>query len=150
MMSATGKRPKTSIVSQKLVEQAGAFLAELPEKPKEKLSLREAITQIQDQIKAALAKGYSYEDIAKILGDRGIDISASTLKTMCPQADAKRPKSARRPKSTPRSLEARRKGEAVARQPCAHAMRLLADCFAPTRSAAHSARPRRDLRLIST
>ncbi|MBD2090842.1 hypothetical protein H6F67_13380 [Microcoleus sp. FACHB-1515] len=84
MMSATGKRPKTSIVSQKSVEQAGAFLAELPEKPKEKLSLREAITQIQDQIKAALAKGYSYEDIAKILGDRGIDISASTLKNYVP------------------------------------------------------------------
>lgn len=100
MMSATGKRPKTSIVSQELVEQAGAFLAELPEKPKEKLSLREAITQIQDQIKAALAKGYSYEDIAKILGDRGIDISASTLKNYVPagrrQATKERPPSRKR------------------------------------------------------
>ncbi|NEQ28918.1 MAG: hypothetical protein F6K28_60225 [Microcoleus sp. SIO2G3] len=84
MMSATGKRPKTSSVSQKSVEQAGAFLAELPEKPKENLSLREAVAQLQDQIKAALAKGYSYEDVAQILGDRGIDISASTLKNYVP------------------------------------------------------------------
>lgn len=83
-MSATGKRPKTSIVSQESVEQAGAFLAELPEKPKENLSLREAVTQLQDQIKAALAKGYSYDDVANILRDRGIDISASTLKNYVP------------------------------------------------------------------
>lgn len=84
MATATRKRPRATAVNQELVGQASAFLQELPEKQKEDLSLREAVKQMQDPLKAALAKGYSYEDLAKMLAGKGIKISALTLKNYIP------------------------------------------------------------------
>jgi hypothetical protein len=84
MVIEAGKRLKTVIVKKESIDHAGAFLQQLPEKPKENLSLREAINQLRDQLKAALIKGYSYEDLAKMLTGKGIDISPSTLKNYVP------------------------------------------------------------------
>ncbi|MBW4518153.1 MAG: hypothetical protein KME16_00265 [Scytolyngbya sp. HA4215-MV1] len=84
MVIEAGKRLKTVIVKKESIEYASTFLQQLPEKPKENLSLREAINQLRDQLKAALIKGYSYEDLAKMLTGKGIEISPSTLKNYVP------------------------------------------------------------------
>lgn len=84
MSLAPRKRTRATTVSPEAVDQAATFLEELPDKPKEDLSLREAVGQMQDSLKAALAKGYSYEELAKMLGNQGIQISAFTLKNYVP------------------------------------------------------------------
>ncbi|WP_088893679.1 hypothetical protein [Leptolyngbya ohadii] len=84
MTAATRGRSKAVNVNKQSVEQAGSYLQDLPEKPKENLSLREAVGQLRDQIQAALAKGYSYDDLAKMLTEKGIEISATTLKSYVP------------------------------------------------------------------
>jgi len=84
MSLAPRKRTRATTVSPESVEQAATFLEELPDKPKEDLSLREAVGQMQDSLKAALAKGYSYEELAQMLGNQGIQISAFTLKNYVP------------------------------------------------------------------
>ncbi|QZZ19091.1 hypothetical protein J5X98_16910 [Leptothermofonsia sichuanensis E412] len=99
MALSTRKRPRASLVKQETVGHAISFLEDLPEKTKEELSLREAVGQMQEQIKAALDKGYNYEEIAKMLSEKGIKISALTLKNYAPsgrrqsaKAKAKRPR----------------------------------------------------------
>lgn len=84
MATATSKRPKAASVKHASLEQTGAFLQALPEKPKEELSLKEAIAQLQEPIRAALAKGYSYQELAAMLAEIGIHISAFTLKNYAP------------------------------------------------------------------
>jgi len=66
------------------VEQAKAFLQELPEKPKEDLSLKEAVERMKEPLQLALGKGYSYDSLAKMLSEQGIKISALTLKNYLP------------------------------------------------------------------
>lgn len=80
MAVATGRRPKAISVSKQAVDQAGALLGQLPEKPKENLSLRDAIDQLQEEIKEALSKGYTYIDVAGLLANKDILISPATLK----------------------------------------------------------------------
>ncbi len=80
MAVATGRRPKAISVSKQAVDQAGALLGQLPEKPKENLSLRDAIDQLQEEIKEALSKGYTYIDLAGLLANKDILISPATLK----------------------------------------------------------------------
>lgn len=109
MALATGKRPKTVIVQKQSIDQASTFLQELPEKPKENLSLREAIDKLRDQIQGALAKGYSYDDLAKMLSDKGIGISASTLKNYVPsgkrQASKDKAAAALKPRGRRRKIQ---------------------------------------------
>jgi hypothetical protein len=62
------------------VDQVGVLLQQLPEKPKEAVSLQEAVNQLQEEIRLALSKGYSYAELAPLLGEQGIAISANTLK----------------------------------------------------------------------
>jgi hypothetical protein len=80
MAVATRKRSKTSTLSRQVIDQADDFLQSLPEKPRQNWSLREAVEHLRDQISEALAKGYSYEDVAEMLSGQGIEISPSTLK----------------------------------------------------------------------
>jgi hypothetical protein len=80
MAGTTGKRSRAASIQKHAIDQVNASLQELPEKPKDNLSLREAVSQLQDEIRAALAKGYSYEDLAAMFSEKGIDISALTLK----------------------------------------------------------------------
>ncbi len=84
MATATSKRPKAASVKHASLEQTGAFLQALPEKTKEELSLKEAIAQLQEPIRAALVKGYSYQELAAMLAEKGIHISAFTLKNYVP------------------------------------------------------------------
>ncbi|MBF2027077.1 MAG: hypothetical protein IGS48_09975 [Oscillatoriales cyanobacterium C42_A2020_001] len=86
------KRSRSTIVNADSVEQASLFLQELPEKQKENLSLREAVGQMQDSIKAALSKGYTYDELAKMLANQGIQISAFTLKNYVPSGKRSAPK----------------------------------------------------------
>ncbi|HEY9626920.1 MAG TPA: hypothetical protein V6C84_06440 [Coleofasciculaceae cyanobacterium] len=80
MATATLKQSRAGNVPQTALDQVGSLLQDLPEKTKEQISLREAVSQLQDIIKAALAKGYSYEDVATLLAEVAIVISPTTLK----------------------------------------------------------------------
>jgi len=84
MPTSTGKKPKATLVKQDAIDQTSVFLQSLPEKPKENLSLREAIDQMQDSLREALAKGYNYQELAAMLTEQGIKISAFTLKNYVP------------------------------------------------------------------
>lgn len=78
---AMTKRPPASVhVPKTAIEQATLALQDLPEKPRDSWSLREAIDVMHDVIAAALDKGYSYEEIAAMLSERGVEIRASSLK----------------------------------------------------------------------
>ena len=84
MAAVTTKRPKASAVKQSSIKDTNAFLESLPEKPKEDLSLREAVEQMRDSVRGALAKGYTYQELAAMLTEKGIKISAFTLKNYVP------------------------------------------------------------------
>jgi hypothetical protein len=55
-------------------------LDSLDVKQKSELTLRESIYLLRDKLRAALKKGYSYEDLSEILEAEGILVSAATLK----------------------------------------------------------------------
>lgn len=80
MPTATRNRPKTVSVSKTALDQVGSLLLDLSAKPKEEMSLREAIDELREPIQNALAKGYSYEDVVSILGGKGIKTTAATVK----------------------------------------------------------------------
>lgn len=84
MAGVTNKRPKVVLVKKDSVDQAGVFLDSLPEKPREDFSLRAAVDRLREPIRAALSKGYTYEEVAELLADQGIKISPSTLKNYVP------------------------------------------------------------------
>jgi hypothetical protein len=103
MVVAT-RRSKSVTIQPKIVTTASSFLEELPAKPKENFSLREAVDQLRDPLKTALGKGYSYQDLALMLRDQGIEISASTLKNYVPSGKRQASKAkAAGVKSTPSS-----------------------------------------------
>jgi IS30 family transposase len=103
-MATTTRRSKSANIAPSVVIQAEAFLNDLPAKPKEQLSLREAVGQLQEQIQEALAKGYSYQDVADMLAQQGIMISASTLKNYVPSGKRRSTKEIA-PKVTRRKLK---------------------------------------------
>ncbi|WP_088891047.1 hypothetical protein [Leptolyngbya ohadii] len=76
----TTQKRTTSSVPQGALSQVSLTLTDLPDKPKETWSLREVIEQLQEPISIALQRGYSYEEVVKILADCGIHITASSLK----------------------------------------------------------------------
>ncbi|MBF2046978.1 hypothetical protein HJG54_31545 [Leptolyngbya sp. NK1-12] len=80
MISTTRRSPNATLVTKASIDQASEALQSLPEKTKEKLSLREAVDVLRDHITAALDKGYSYEDIAAMLAKQGVSIAPSSLK----------------------------------------------------------------------
>jgi hypothetical protein len=80
MAGAKRRSPTSTLVSKASISQASSTLTDLPEKPKEIWSLREAINALQDQIILALDRGYAYPEISKMLTTQGVEISASTLK----------------------------------------------------------------------
>ncbi|MCU0565381.1 MAG: hypothetical protein MUF49_02145 [Oculatellaceae cyanobacterium Prado106] len=80
-MPATKQRPPASVVVPKLaIDQATSTLQDLPERPKESWSLREAVTILKDSITTALNRGYTYDEISSILASKGVGITASSLK----------------------------------------------------------------------
>jgi hypothetical protein len=80
-MPPTKQRTSTSAAVRKAaIEQAGLSLQELPEKPKDTWSLREAVSLLHDSITTALSRGYSHEEVSALLGEQGVSITASSLK----------------------------------------------------------------------
>ncbi len=84
MATLTKQRSRATLVTIEAVEQARQFLSELPDKPKDDLSLKEAIGHMTEAIQAALAKGYSYRELAGMLSQNGMKISEFTLKSYVP------------------------------------------------------------------
>jgi type I site-specific restriction-modification system R (restriction) subunit len=80
MMTTKKRLPGSVIVQQTAIQQATSLLEQLPEKPKEIWTLKEAIDLLQDSISTALKRGYNYEEVAAMLADQGIQISISSLK----------------------------------------------------------------------
>lgn len=80
-MAGTKRRsPTSTLVSKDSINSASSALQDLPEKPKEIWSLREAIHLLKDQITQALDRGYSYSEVSQMLSSKGVEISPSTLK----------------------------------------------------------------------
>jgi hypothetical protein len=80
-MATTNRRASTSsAVSKTMLEQASLTLGKLPEKPKHDVSLREAIQLMQEDIRSALDKGYSHEEVASLMSEHGVEINGPSLK----------------------------------------------------------------------
>lgn len=80
-MPTPNKRSSSpSAVAKTALEQATLALSELPEKPRDIWSLKEAVAFMQESITAALDKGYSHEEVAGMLAQNGVDIRAASLK----------------------------------------------------------------------
>ncbi|MFM2431287.1 MAG: hypothetical protein RLZZ511_2500 [Cyanobacteriota bacterium] len=80
MAGSKRRSPTSTLVTKESIKTAGSILGDLPEKPKEIWSLREAIDALKDEITVALDRGYTYPEISQMLTARGVEISASTLK----------------------------------------------------------------------
>lgn len=80
MARASRRAGLSTLVPKTAIEQATSTLQELPEKPKEELSLKEAIQSMRDSISAALSKGYSLDEVAEMLTDQGVSITSPSLK----------------------------------------------------------------------
>ncbi|MBL1175281.1 hypothetical protein [Pantanalinema sp. GBBB05] len=83
-MAVMTKGSRGTAVKQSTLVDAHSALQSLPEKQKEELSLKQAVAKLKVPLQAALAKGYSYPELAVILKDNGIVISAATLKNYVP------------------------------------------------------------------
>ncbi|MFM7425184.1 MAG: hypothetical protein ACKO7W_09370 [Elainella sp.] len=92
MATSTRNRPKTASVSKTAIDQVGSLLQDLSAKPKEEMSIREAIDQLREPIQSAMAKGYHYDDIIKILADSGISTTATTVKRYLSLSNPRRSK----------------------------------------------------------
>jgi hypothetical protein len=80
-MATTKRRASSSsAVSKTILEQASLTLGKLPEKPKHDVSLREAIQLMQEDIRAALDKGYSHDEVASLMTEHGVEINGPSLK----------------------------------------------------------------------
>jgi phage gp29-like protein len=119
----TGKRSKTAVLTKEVVEQANLCLRNLPEKSEKQAnrSLAEAIQPFQPQIQAALSAGSSYDDIADLLAQQGVNLSGAKLKQY--MADENRSSTARSKKrnqttkkTTKRSSSSESKREQKANQ----------------------------------
>ena len=73
-------RIKKTIITQTKISQAIDLLQDLPKKVKEEYTLREAIRAMYPTIRGVLKKGYSYSEVAEMLKQADIKISATTLK----------------------------------------------------------------------
>jgi hypothetical protein len=79
-MAAPRNRSKSASISKSALDQVGSLLQDLSAKPKQEMSIREAIDQLRGPIQAAMAKGYTYEDIVQILSESGISTTVTTVK----------------------------------------------------------------------
>ncbi|MBD2026326.1 hypothetical protein [Leptolyngbya sp. FACHB-711] len=78
-MPRTRQQAASKIASDSIAQLTSVFDA-LPEKPRETYTLREAVSQLYQPIRTALSRGYHYDEIAVILAEQGIAISAFSLK----------------------------------------------------------------------
>ena len=74
------------------IEAIGAYLDSLPPKETKKRMVEnksEAVSLLQKHIESMRERGYSLEDIASILADRGVEIAGPTLKSYLQRAKKK-------------------------------------------------------------
>ena len=64
--------------------------ARIQPKPKQGMTLREAIAKFKPTITKALKRGYTYEEVAAILTEEGISIKAATLKQYLAESKGKK------------------------------------------------------------
>lgn len=116
-MVATKRRsPTSTLVSKDSITGASTALQDLPEKPKEIWSLREAISLLKDQIVSALDRGYTYTEVSQMLSSKGVEISPSTLKYYLSSArkeDGNGAKPRRRRRTLSMTAETLQNGSAV-------------------------------------
>jgi hypothetical protein len=104
-MAKTKKRSFASAaIPKSAIEQVGSTLKDLPAKPKENLSLREAVSELHDSITMALARGYSYDEVVEILAGQGVEITVASLKRYLAVA---RKEASETPKRTRRGTRSR-------------------------------------------
>jgi hypothetical protein len=88
-------------IKKSTIEENRERLLNAPVKEKEDFSLQEAIHDMATEIEQILARGYSYEEIARMLSEGGIDVKPTTLRqylAQVPKANDKA-KSKRSPKA---------------------------------------------------
>ena len=64
--------------------------ARIGPKPKQGMTLREAISKFKPTITKALRRGYTYEEVAAILTEEGISIKGATLKQYLAESKVKK------------------------------------------------------------
>ena len=64
--------------------------ARIQPKPKQRMTLREAISKFKPTITKALRRGYTYEEVAFILTEEGISIKGATLKQYLAESKGKK------------------------------------------------------------
>jgi hypothetical protein len=74
------KQTATQKIKKTTIERAIETLQSVPEKPKEEVSLREAIELMRPTLKQMIGRGYNYDEVADMLKGTGIQISGATLK----------------------------------------------------------------------
>ena len=72
--------PKNIRVQKSSIDDAISTFGNLPSKAPSDYSLREAIGQILPAIKDLISKGYNLDEISKLLAQKNIAISSTTLK----------------------------------------------------------------------
>jgi hypothetical protein len=104
-MAKIKKRSSAAAVPKSAIEQVSSTLKDLPAKPKENLSLREAVLELHDSITMALDRGYSYDEVVEILAGQEVKITVASLKRYLAVA---RKEAAEKPKRTRRGTRSRK------------------------------------------
>ncbi len=80
-------------VEPERIEAAKTVLRALPEKPKAPRAypLSQAIAQIKNEVREALKRGYTFDEIAQTLRDNAFDVGTPTLKSYVSRGNKKRP-----------------------------------------------------------
>jgi len=73
-------RTPTQVLSLTTIEQARSALQALAQTPRDRVTLREAIAQLEASIQTAFDKGYSRADVVDLLNQVGIPVSLSSLR----------------------------------------------------------------------
>ena len=71
----SGQKVKVTVIKTAIEK-----LKSVPDKPKDELTLRESIELMRPTIKQVLDKGYSYDEVATMLKEAGIQIGGATVK----------------------------------------------------------------------
>jgi len=109
MPNQTRRNSRSGRIQLRTISKTRASLQDLPEREKEPLSLQEVIYQLRAPLRAALAKGYSYSELANLLKQQGISISVSTLRNYLTSGERQKSRittpNTTRDKSSPKTLE---------------------------------------------
>ena len=92
--------PKNIRVQKSSIDDAISTFGNLPSKAPSDYSLREAIGQILPAIKDLMSKGYNLDEISKLLAQKNIAISSTTLKQYIRDFDKSQPEPSKQSKQS--------------------------------------------------